>query len=147
MEEQERRRRLLEDATIDLQNDVAREIERQVCEFAILLIIKETLFLEEQERARRIVEQQQMLNKDGHFVNEQQHEAVQQEFMAKVHRKQASEAEEKERQRRIDEIALQVKNWEGENLLYCSQLLLPKLIEESLGSWKNKKDEEESWQK
>lgn len=49
-----------------------------------------------------------MLNKDGEFPNEKQHDAIQQEFMAKVHRQQASAAEEKERQRRLDEIAMQV---------------------------------------
>src|SRR5690348_5007803 len=63
--------------------------------------------MEEKERKRRMIQQKDLLKHNGEFPNEEAHEKVQEEFMSVIHRKQASEMEEQERQRRISQIAVQ----------------------------------------
>ncbi len=92
------RRRILEDVMEDFQEDITREVQRRE---AIFLEEKARDESQEMEKRRTDAPTQQDLKQD------ELHEVVQQQFMAKIHRKEAREEEEKEKISREVEDELQ----------------------------------------
>ncbi len=87
-----RRRRIMEDLAEDFQQDVLREIQR-----------REALFLEERARqeSQEIENRRAVAPTEEDIQQNELHELVQLQFMAKVHRKEVAIQEEKERNIRL----------------------------------------------